>query len=79
MYIFQSLDSKTLKAMSVHNRGNTVHFCMGANRDEYSPASDLPSPLENQEPYMRGALSVTKDKGCSTASVNTCTLLFCQA
>lgn len=51
---------------------------MGANTDEYSPASDLPSPLENQEPYMRAALSVIKDKGCSTASVNTHTLLFCQ-
>jgi len=78
MRVFQSLSPRTLKEMTVHNRRNIVLFCMGASTDQ-SPASDSLAPLENKEPGMRGALSVIKDKGFSTAGVKTCTLLFCQA
>lgn len=67
MHIFQSLNSKTLREMVVHNRGNIVHFFMGTNTDNYTPASDFLSPLEKEEPDMRGALSVTENKGFSIA------------
>lgn len=66
MHRFQSLNSKTLKEMVVHNRGIIVHFCMGTNTDHYSPASDFFSPLE-KGPDKRGALCVTEEKGFSTA------------
>lgn len=51
-------------------RGNIVHFCIRTNTDCYSPGSDLPSPLENKEPDMRGPLSVTEEKGFSKAWAN---------